>query len=545
MFPIIISAQWSTDPSENLQVSTWGVVSQACTDGNGGAFVMWSSNNHQYLQRVDRHGFIIWDNPIFVGGEWDIQDPHGAKIIANGLGSAFIGYNDALAVDTIGNYIIYKSKAMLQCVDSSGNKLWGEHGIQINPDTTVNQGLVDIIPDEDGGVIVMYAEGDDYYSDMRILLYRISYEGEYLWGDGGVLVYDGEEPEPIKIISDGIGGAIVYYEVTLDTWFKRIDSQGNILWLSPNGTFGVHYLESDENGGCVMSGARSLGFVEPYGTIHAIIANKIDSNGVFPWGIEGITIADTVYYTDRYADICFNIDSSVSYAWRNSLNQSNIFTQTVQSDGSFMYIEEGIPITLYISQKGRPDITSSGVDHIFVWPDTMNNGGLYSQKLGFSGIQLWDTTDVILTSRDYYRFTVITDQNGGIIVVFNDEPFDGVFAQQVSRNGNLGEVLPVMNVGEASLSPTLFTLYQNYPNPFNSVTAIKYELLKESYISIEIYNIIGQRVKELISEVQPAGYHTVVWNGTNFKDEFVVSGVYIYTLHKDDLTIAMKMLVIK
>ncbi|MBI4429586.1 MAG: peptidoglycan DD-metalloendopeptidase family protein [Ignavibacteriales bacterium] len=74
------------------------------------------------------------------------------------------------------------------------------------------------------------------------------------------------------------------------------------------------------------------------------------------------------------------------------------------------------------------------------------------------------------------------------------------------------------------LAPSVFALHQNYPNPFNPSTTIRYELPSRSFIRIEIFNILGQRVAELLHTEQEAGYHSVEWRAN------APSGVYLYRI---------------
>ncbi len=75
-----------------------------------------------------------------------------------------------------------------------------------------------------------------------------------------------------------------------------------------------------------------------------------------------------------------------------------------------------------------------------------------------------------------------------------------------------------------------FKLHQNYPNPFNPTTTIKYELPKESYVKVCIYNLLGEVVSTLVDGNQNAGYYTANWNATNF-----ASGIYFYTIYSKPL----------
>jgi hypothetical protein len=72
--------------------------------------------------------------------------------------------------------------------------------------------------------------------------------------------------------------------------------------------------------------------------------------------------------------------------------------------------------------------------------------------------------------------------------------------------------------------PTVFALHQNYPNPFNPSTTIQYALPIRSRVKLQIYNVLGQTVAELVSTEQNAGYQSVVWHAN------VASGMYFYRM---------------
>ncbi|NIR49004.1 T9SS type A sorting domain-containing protein, partial [candidate division KSB1 bacterium] len=78
--------------------------------------------------------------------------------------------------------------------------------------------------------------------------------------------------------------------------------------------------------------------------------------------------------------------------------------------------------------------------------------------------------------------------------------------------------------------PQKFQLLQNFPNPFNPTTTIKYQLPKTTNVRLEIYNILGQRIKTLVDAQQPADYYTIQWDGRNNHGVQVGSGLYIYRL---------------
>ena len=99
------------------------------------------------------------------------------------------------------------------------------------------------------------------------------------------------------------------------------------------------------------------------------------------------------------------------------------------------------------------------------------------------------------------------------------------------------------NVGITDQQPRVpdrFALLQNYPNPFNTTTIIKYSLPSESNVSIEIYNILGQRVVTIYDGIQQAGEHTIIWDASKFP-----SGVYFARLQTDDYSKSVKMVLLK
>jgi hypothetical protein len=90
-----------------------------------------------------------------------------------------------------------------------------------------------------------------------------------------------------------------------------------------------------------------------------------------------------------------------------------------------------------------------------------------------------------------------------------------------------------------------FRLLQNYPNPFNPATVIEYYLPMETDVRLDVYNMLGQRVKTLVNEVQSAGTYSVTWNATDINNLGVASGVYIYKLQAGDSVLTRKMVLIR
>lgn len=100
-------------------------------------------------------------------------------------------------------------------------------------------------------------------------------------------------------------------------------------------------------------------------------------------------------------------------------------------------------------------------------------------------------------------------------------------------------------IAKTSPLPTAFELAQNYPNPFNPTTTIKYILTEATNVELVIINVLGERVKTLVSSAQAAGEHSVVWDGRNQSGSQVSSGIYFYKMTAGGATETRKMVMMK
>jgi len=93
--------------------------------------------------------------------------------------------------------------------------------------------------------------------------------------------------------------------------------------------------------------------------------------------------------------------------------------------------------------------------------------------------------------------------------------------------------------------PKEYSLGQNYPNPFNPETRIGFDLPKPSHAVLTVYNVLGEKVDELVNAELPAGAHEVFWKPELGSGQSHPSGVYFYRLVADEISITRKMLLIK
>ncbi len=106
-------------------------------------------------------------------------------------------------------------------------------------------------------------------------------------------------------------------------------------------------------------------------------------------------------------------------------------------------------------------------------------------------------------------------------------------------------VLAPTDVDDFLNRPKNFQLSQNYPNPFNPTTVIAYTLEKSGPVELEIFNLLGEKVKTLVSGRQGAGLHQEGWDGTDEGGRAVSSGLYLYRLRLEKLAQTKKMMLVR
>ncbi len=98
----------------------------------------------------------------------------------------------------------------------------------------------------------------------------------------------------------------------------------------------------------------------------------------------------------------------------------------------------------------------------------------------------------------------------------------------------------VVSVDDKDIKPLSFNLEQNYPNPFNPTTIINYSIVENGPVNISVYNVLGQKVNEIINKTQNAGEYSVSFDAQN-----LCSGIYFYTLKTNNFTQTKKMMLVR
>ena len=85
----------------------------------------------------------------------------------------------------------------------------------------------------------------------------------------------------------------------------------------------------------------------------------------------------------------------------------------------------------------------------------------------------------------------------------------------------------------------------NYPNPFNLNTTINYELPKDEFVTINVYDMLGNSICRLLHKNQSLGRQSLQWDATNNKGQSVSAGVYLYTIEAGNIRETKKMILLK
>jgi len=521
-----LPAQWSQDPNNNLQVSNFGYFVSACEDGIGGAFIAWGPPQgffyEIWMQWVDKYGYVRWSTPKRIPGIGESQSNF--NLLKAEKGKAIIVYYDSklIGYSPPPSYPIFKHFITLNKIDTNGVLLWGDYGKRVTVDTNF-AGTYNCVEDQNGGVFIQWNEmfrsqliGE---SDSTIIrLQRISSIGERLWGDSGKAIYTipkyyESSPSISKRYPEGI--FLLYSRKYIGKTLESYNADGSLNWSKVNQWYGRIIPDSSHGGAWAGIFEKNPGKIQ-------LIANRIDSLGNLSWGNPGIIIEDNIPYNRTYlADYRILDDNSLVILRNNYIQIVNMNGTLVFPDSPYIYTNSNGVVGGYkicLSDSNKFIITWLDYDSSYFY--------YYCQKFDKMCIKQWENGDVIYSGRNHEEFAFIGDGDYGFIDVWGRYyPYPGVYAQQVSKNGILGEVLTKVEIENNKNKE--FNIYNNFPNPFNIETTIKYELKNNSFVEISIYNLLGQKIKTLIKQNQNTGLYNLIWNGRDSEENNVCSGVYL------------------
>jgi hypothetical protein len=527
------TAQWSTDPSNNLIVG-YGLNPELASDSAGGCYITYEQNTtyprRLILERLDRYGYKPWGGGKRILGL--LPEQSFAKITEDGCTGVIISYLDIEVTGDPHNQII-TSRLRVQRVDSSGNLLWDSVGVRVTLSNT-DQTNQAIVSDGSGGCIVAWV---DTLGDLRIN--RIDSLGTRVWGDSGKYVWNSPERPPL--ISDGQGGCYIVYGIGR---LQRFDRDGNMYWPSSGilVPMGAAQMQIDSQSNVYLFGSIFIGINDGIYTWTKNI-QKVSYTGQRLWDSVGIVV-DTEKTNNPSTNYSMFVTPQgfACLAWGNHSNDTTInYIQNISGEGNIVFEKRS---NIGSSNSKKNAICVIGSDNtavIYSWMDYRNSSwGLYAQKADTAGKTYWDTNDVAITLNGFSDFNTVSDGAGGVIAMWEVTASFAILAQQVSKNGLLGEVITVVDDREYKQLPENFALYQNFPNPFNSNSVIRYNLPNNEQVILEVFDLLGQKVKALVDQYQTAGTYSVT-----FEAGSLPSGIYFFRLKTEKAILTKKLTILK
>lgn len=146
-----------------------------------------------------------------------------------------------------------------------------------------------------------------------------------------------------------------------------------------------------------------------------------------------------------------------------------------------------------------------------------------------------------------YRIALI-EKNTGKRFDIRDSVLRGILSGVVKREFVLLIGSDEYIRGHSSFHPREFHLSDNYPNPFNPVTTIEYSIpagYMNILVTLDVYTMLGQKIRSLVNDIQSTGFYTVQWDGKNDHGDTVASGLYLYVLRADSFTDRKRMIFLR
>ncbi len=214
--------------------------------------------------------------------------------------------------------------------------------------------------------------------------------------------------------------------------------------------------------------------------------------------------------------------------------------------------------------------------HLFTLSDVewdesnIGDGADFNQIKGDTavlGFSWFGTGDIFFAATDVpkraatFKLTYIADSLDAIIDVkqqfFYDSTFygdagtfllthqDGVSVFPLLENDTIQLGISKVTDINPGIIPAKFELGQNYPNPFNPTTNIEFAVPLRSHVKLNVYNVMGQKVRTLVNEELDAGWKLITWDGKSDSGNEVGSGVYLYRVKAGDFIESKKMMLVK
>jgi molybdopterin-binding protein len=543
-----------------------------------GAYSLTSSGYSDiFVAKMDAGGNWLW---AFQAGGSD--DDHGKGITIDDAGNSYVtGYFCGIA--TFGSHSLTstgESNIFIAKTDADGNWLWANRA----GSNTDNYGRSIIVDNAGNSYTIGDFEGTatfgtyTLYSNQcsDIFVSKIDTDGNWLWvSQAGGNSYD----EGNSIALDDAGNSYVtgcFSETAMfgshtitsngyfDIFVAKIDDSGNWLWaIQASGTYedSGYGITIDDVGNYYVTGAfegtATFGSYSIYSNGETdIFVAKLGSilsaeNDILSFQIPeqiGETVIDNVEHTvqldvpsgTNVTALIPTIEISDFATIDPESGTPQDFTQPVEYTVTAQNGDEQIWIvTVSILPSGENDIISFTIPEQI--GDTVIDDVEHTVQLD---VPAGTNVTALIPTIEISDFATI-DPASGTPQNFT-QPVEYTVTAENGDEQIWTVTVTLLTSSDDDLTPDGMELISNFPNPFNPSTTISFSVAQtSSFVTLDIYNIKGQKVKTLINDRFDAGAHQVVWDGKDDNNKPVSSGIYFYKLKAGNFEQTKKMILLK
>ena len=450
-----LSAQWSDDPMQNLQISSLEgeqTIAKIALSPNGDYYIgYFSSEDGNYnvrLQRLDNQGNKLWgENGILVSDhpsmswltDWDMTSDHENHAILTWQDIRSGGNNNTVA---------YR-------IAPDGTFVWGEDGIMLSNSTAFDVSPKVTVTAVNNAVFA-------WQSDNAIIMQKISPEGTKLWGEWGITLTSANTyswPQLLPVGEDEI--IMKFFDDSGPAWAptrhilaQRFDTDGDPVWpsitiVNDEGNIQAwHQILSFENDGndgfyiawhdYTMSATQASSWIQ-----------HINSDGEAQFQTNGLLLSTRNNFNQFYPSIARPAeDENVYVYWREvngDQNQFGIYGQKVSPEGARLWGDEGKIIYAVGSQAYFPLFAGPVEDDVVIIYD---NGSqhLKASRIDNQGDFVWDPSEASLSnvssSKSHFAYSGFDGNQWVFAWGDNRDGTADIYAQNLRKDGSIGSEEP-------------------------------------------------------------------------------------------------------
>jgi photosystem II stability/assembly factor-like uncharacterized protein len=273
------------------------------------------------------------------------------------------------------------------------------------------------------------------------------------------------------------------------------------------------------------------------------IEAEVDSNM-----LSGLPVYNFNFYNSQFGYACGGKQDFAGVVWKTTNNGLNWSATGVSADQLYdLFILDSLNV---IGLSGDPE-GFFGTGRI--WSTDAGFSWNY-EELPFYGLSFTIDFRTITEgwSASGYKFLFTSDKGATWVekappdtsVIYDLQFIGPQTGYAVGQDGAILKFIPppVSVKNEETESPLEFVLYQNFPNPFNPKTIIGFRISKRNFVSLKVYDVLGNEIATLVDEEKPAGTYTIEFDPSLVRS---VSGIYFYQMRTGNFTQSKKMIFLK